>query len=107
LNERISSSKAWLDSQPANQCLIQLLMADINNHGNVEYFLGFAERQLGANSVYVFPSEINGQNKYIVAYSKADMNCQSALEKLPAPLKQAKPYIRSVELLRNEAKFPA
>ncbi|MGB8855751.1 MAG: AAA family ATPase [Burkholderiales bacterium] len=107
LQERIASSKNWLESQPGSQCLIQLLMADINNHGNVEYFLNLAERQTGAKSIHVFPSEINGHGKYIVVYAMTGMNCQAAMGKLSAPLRQSKPYIRSVELLRNEVKFPA
>lgn len=107
LQERIASSRSWLESQPASQCLIQLLMADINNHGNVEYFLNMAERQTGTKSIHVFPSEINGQGKYIVVYATTGMNCQAALGKLSAPLRQSKPYIRSVELLRNEVKFAA
>ncbi|MEY4730025.1 MAG: hypothetical protein RL020_1183 [Pseudomonadota bacterium] len=107
LQERISLSKTWLASQASSQCVIQLLIADINNHGNVEYFLGMAERQIGAKQgIHVFPSEINGQAKYIVTYADKQISCQAALEKLPAPLKQSKPYIRSVELLRNEVKFP-
>jgi septal ring-binding cell division protein DamX len=72
----------------------------------VEYFLGMAERQVGAKAIHVFPSEISGQGKYIVVYGESGMNCQAALEKLPTPLKQSKPYIRSVGLLRNEVKFP-
>lgn len=107
LQERIASSKNWLESQPGSQCLIQLLMADINNHGNVEYFLNLAERQTGAKSIHVFPSEINGHGKYIVVYAMTGMNCQAALGKLSAPLRQSKPYIRTVELLRNEVKFPS
>lgn len=107
LQDRMSSSKAWLESQASDQCVIQLLIADINNHGNVEYFLSMAERQIGAKQgIHVFSSEIKGQGKYIVTYSDKGMNCPAALEKLPAPLKQSKPYIRSVELLRNEVKFP-
>jgi type II secretory pathway predicted ATPase ExeA len=107
LQSRIKTSKTWLESQSANQCVIQLLIADINNHGNVENFLSQAERQIGTKTgVNVFPSEINGQRKYIVSYADTGMNCEAALGKLPAALKQSKPYIRNVGLLRNEAKFP-
>jgi type II secretory pathway predicted ATPase ExeA len=107
LQSRIKSSKSWLESQNPNQCVIQLLIADINNHGNVENFLSQAERQIGTKTgVHVFPSEINRQGKYIVSYADTGMNCETALGKLPAALKQSKPYIRSVGLLRNEAKFP-
>jgi MSHA biogenesis protein MshM len=107
LQGRIASSKTWLEAQTSDQCVIQLLIADINNHSNVEYFLGLAERELGAKKgVYIFPSEINGQAKYTVTYADKGMDCRSALGKLPAPLKRSQPYIRSVELLRNEVKFP-
>ncbi len=108
LQNRIAASKTWLDAQPANRCFIQLLMADINNHENVDYFLRTAQQQLGAQRIFVFHSEINSLTKYTVIYADfADsMDCQTALQKLPTPLKQSKPYIRTVELLRNEVKFP-
>jgi MSHA biogenesis protein MshM len=108
LQGRIVVSKTWLDAQPASQCFIQLLIADMNNHDNVGYFLKTAQQQLGTQKVFVFPSEINGQAKYIVVYANFSdgLDCQGALQKLPAPLKQSKPYIRTVELLRNEVKFP-
>ncbi len=108
LQKHIASSKVWLDGQPASQCLIQLLITDMNNHVNVDFFLKTTQQQLGAQSVFVFPSEIKGQAKYTVIYANfaAAKDCEGALQKLPAPLKQSKPYIRSVELLRNEIKYP-
>jgi MSHA biogenesis protein MshM len=108
LENRISLSKTWLEGQAENQCVIQLLMADMSNKGNVAYFVGQADRQLGPGKIYVLPSQINGQDKYTVIYGNfaGGMNCQTALGKLPAPYRQAKPYTRSVGLLRNEVKFP-
>ncbi|MGB8599860.1 MAG: hypothetical protein WCE88_10255, partial [Burkholderiales bacterium] len=107
LQTRIAASKAWLKSQPDGQCLIQLLMANINNHDNVEYFINMSERQVGPQKIFVFPSEINGQNKYTVIYGgfSDGAKCDATLQKLPTPLKQARPYIRTAGLLRNEAKF--
>jgi MSHA biogenesis protein MshM len=108
LDNRVNLSKTWLASQAENQCVIQLLMADISNAGNVEFFIGQADRQLGAGKIYVLPSHINGHDKYTVIYGNFSkgMNCQAALGKLPAAYRQAKPYTRSVGLLRNEVKFP-
>ncbi len=108
LQSRIAASKTWLDAQPESQCVIQLLIADISNTGNIEQFLGLADRQTSAGKIFVFPSQINGQDKFTVVAGDFPngMNCETALSKLSPPLKQAKPYTRTVGLLRNEAKFP-
>ena len=81
------------------------MLANANESIQLTDFIRNSEQTLGAGRVQVYPLTINGIQKVSVIYGSFQSrgDAQRALGTLPINIRQFKPYLRSIQLIRSEA----
>lgn len=106
LNDYLNESAQWLAQEQNNRWVIQLMLANSTETNTVLNFVRESEKLLDHGKIHVYPLQINHTDKFSVVYGSFDNRSLafSAFETLPDKIKQFKPYLRSVPVLRAEAK---
>ena len=101
--ERLASSETWLRKTPGYHYFIQLLSVDGNRAREVEAFIAAHADSLDANQLRVYRSSLSGRDRIGVIYGDFATREQAsaAIVSLPAALRSAEPYPRSVAKLRQ------
>ncbi|MES2354568.1 MAG: AAA family ATPase [Pseudomonadota bacterium] len=106
LPERLTAAQNWLSQETPSHWIVQLLTANSNETNQLLDFIRESEQTLGANRVHAYGLTINGTQKINVVYGgfESRAEAQKAIAALPPSLRQFKPYLRTVQLIRNENK---
>ena len=107
LERRLTAGRALLEGggKPRQQT-VQLMVADAKSRGYVEAYLADAGRAVPADDLYVVHTGNPDSPRLGVLYGAYDDRPQAvaALEALPPGLRQFKPYVRPLSVVREEAR---
>jgi len=108
LPDRLAASKIWLSQETPSHWVIQLILANANETGRLLGFIHESEQSLGADRIHAYPLTLGKTAKVSVVYgSFTDRNTAlAAFNKLPTEVRQFKPYLRSIQMIRLEAGYP-
>ena len=84
--------------------VVQLMMTDARDTAYIESYLAEASRSLKTEEVFLYPSGSAESPKVGVLYGAfaTRREANDAMAALPANLRQFRPYVRSVESVRND-----
>jgi MSHA biogenesis protein MshM len=101
---RLAAGREMLDS-PNARFAVQLMVTDARERSYLEGYLADAARTLKLESLFLFPSGSPESPRIGVVHGAFVDRAQAlaALDALPGNLKQFRPYVRSVQSLREEA----
>ncbi|MBK1680206.1 AAA family ATPase [Rhodocyclus tenuis] len=102
LEERLGASEEWLRRAPDTHHFIQLFSTDAGNRAAAERFLGNVQQHLDPEQIHVYRSALSGREKIGVIYGDypSVAAAESALARLPATIRESRPYVRQVSKLR-------
>ncbi|HUP29844.1 MAG TPA: hypothetical protein VM122_06700, partial [Usitatibacter sp.] len=85
---------------------VQLMVTDARSRAYLESYLAEAGRSVDAEKLYVVPTGSPEAPRFGVLFGTYGDRAEAlaALEALPAPLRQFKPYARPLEAVRDEAR---
>jgi type II secretory pathway predicted ATPase ExeA/septal ring-binding cell division protein DamX len=106
LDARYSAGLALLDGATERRYVVQLMMTDARETGYLEYYLAEAARTLSANDLFLYPSGSADSPKVGVLYGSFQTRREAteAMNALPANLRQFRPYVRTVEGVKNDVR---
>jgi MSHA biogenesis protein MshM len=94
-----------LISTPSNRFAVQLMVADARERGYIENYLSEAGRTVQLQRLYLVPAgspEIPRVGVILGAFDERN-DAAVALDSLPENLKQFRPYVRSLDGVREDA----
>lgn len=96
--------RAWVLAQAEDAWVIQMLLVRSGQDAALRGFIDHAGKALGAEQLHQYPLQVKGEVKVGVVYGAfaTRREADRALANLPRPLKQAKPYLRTIGVLRQE-----
>jgi MSHA biogenesis protein MshM len=102
-HERFVAGQTSLRTASPDRFTVQLVTAPDTDAVWMEFFLQRATELLGAAELYVYSWRVNGRQNYLVAVGNYEslQQASDAIAKLPAPLKQYKPYPESIAMMRR------
>jgi DamX protein len=102
LSERLQATQQWLRAQPPDKHSIQLLGAE--NPDLLRSHLSIIAKSVEIADIYVYRTIARQRPFLAVLYGTFDSReaAQRALDRLPSPLKAFKPYVRTVQGIREE-----
>ena len=106
LERRLVAGRALLEAGgKSRQQTVQLMVADAKSRGYVEAYLADAGRSVDADRLYVVHTGNPESPRLGVLYGAYEDRAQAAaaLEALPTGLRQFKPYVRPLSVVREEA----
>ena len=91
---------------PSRRYAVQLMVTDARERAYLEQYLGEASRALSADQIYLVPSGSSESPRLGVLYGAFPERAQAvaALGALPEPLRQFRPYVRTLEAIRDDAR---
>jgi MSHA biogenesis protein MshM len=103
---RLEAGRDLLASAPANRFSVQLMVTDANSREYLESWLADAGRSVEPGKLYLVPAAGADAPRVGVLFgSYADRGQASeALAALPAGLRQFRPYVRSLDAVREDAR---
>jgi len=106
LNSRMEAGRELLATTPANRFSVQLMVTDANSREYLESWLADAGRAVEPGKLYLVPAGGTDAPRVGVLFgSYADRGQASeALAALPASLRQFRPYVRSLDAVREDAR---
>lgn len=106
LEARIRDDGARLSEPPANRWTIQLLLADSTDAAALENYLVEAGRQLGRDSLLTYSTGAGDKRRIGVIYGDfgTRKEAQAELSRLTTRIGQFKPYARTFQAVREDAK---
>ncbi len=107
LAQRLSAAGPWLRQENPAHWVVQLMLANADDTTQLQNFITESENALGQGRVHVYPVTVSRTPKISVVYG-AFPNRQTAIEALtalPPKIRQFKPYLRSIQLIRSEAEY--
>jgi len=106
LNSRMEAGRELLATTPANRFSVQLMVTDANSPECLESWLADAGRAVEPGKLYLVPAGGTDAPRVGVLFgSYADRGQASeALAALPASLRQFRPYVRSLDAVREDAR---
>ncbi len=104
LASRYSAGLALLEGSSGARYVVQLMMTDARDTAYIESYLAEASRSLKTEEVFLYPSGSAESPKVGVLYGAfpTRREANEAMGALPANLRQFRPYVRSVESVRND-----
>jgi MSHA biogenesis protein MshM len=107
LDGRLEISKNWLFSEPSETITLQiksLRSGDALSEEQLKEEFNQTKRQLGIEKVYLYRKKQNGQDYTVILYGafKQRDEALAALKKLPASIKNNKPYLRTLAGINKE-----
>lgn len=106
LEKRIQDDAARLADPPGSRWTIQLMLADSADATALESYLGEAGRQLGRESLLTYAVGAGEKRKIGVVYGDfgSRKEAQAELSRLTTRIGQFKPYARTFQAVREDAK---
>ncbi len=107
LDGRLEISKNWLFSEPSETITLQiksLRSGDALSEEQLKEEFNQTKRQLEIDKVYLYRKKQNGQDYTVILYGafKEREEALAALKKLPASIKNNKPYLRTLAGINKE-----
>lgn len=107
LDGRLEISKNWLFSEPSETITLQiksLRSGDVLSEEQLKEEFNQTKRQLGIENIYLYRKKQNGQDYTVILYGafKQRDEALAALKKLPASIKNNKPYLRTLAGINKE-----
>ena len=105
VSERLAAGRALL-TEPKAHYAVQLLVADARERDYLENYLAEASRSVQSERLFVVPAGNPEAPRLGVLYGAFDERgaANAALASLPENLKQFRPYVRPIEVVREDAK---
>ena len=102
LNDRMQAARSWIANVDQKNFSVQLLLTDMGQRDNLEYFLRKWSEIGDIGSVYVYRTTINGRTWYGVLYGEFAglAPAREALELLPEEIRRNGPFIRNIRDIR-------
>jgi MSHA biogenesis protein MshM len=106
LPDHLTASESWLGQEAPSHWVIQLTLANANETNHLLNFIRDTEQTLGADRIHAYPLIVNDVPKVSVIYGSfpSRTDAQKAITALPLKVRQYKPYLRSIQMIRLEAK---
>ena len=106
IGNRTAAGRELLAASSAARYSVQLMVTDARERAYLESYLSEAGRVVEASRLFVVPSGTPQSPRLGVLFGGFDARAQAAeaLAALPAELRQFRPYIRSLDSLREEAR---
>lgn len=107
LRQRLVAASPWLKNEPGSNWVIQLMLANAGETAQLQQFIAESERLLGDGRIHVYPLRVNGTQKISVVFGSFPSReaAFKAMSSLPPLARQFKPYLRTVQLISNEAEY--
>jgi MSHA biogenesis protein MshM len=101
------ASRDWMQAQPGEHWVIQLMLSNFADEGERSAFVAHAGAMLDESKLHQYPLWLGGTKKIGVLYGPFPdrREAQRALLALPSSLKQYQPYMRTVGVVRQEARY--
>jgi septal ring-binding cell division protein DamX len=95
-----------LIAKPSSRFAVQLMLADPRQRGFVEGYLSEAGRSVRSGEFYIVPAGSPEAPRLGVLLGAFEQRGEAlaAMEALPENLKQFRPYVRSIEGVREDAR---
>ena len=105
VSERLAAGRALL-AEPKAHYAVQLLVADARERDYLENYLAEAGRSVEPQRLYVVPAGNPDAPRLGVLYGSFDERgaANAALASLPENLKQFRPYVRPIDVVREDVK---
>lgn len=102
LDNRLQATLTWLASEPAEALSIQLLSTD--NPPQLKQHLSIIAKSIEINNIFVYRTVARQKPFLTVLYGsyRSREAAQDALDRLPEQLKVNKPYVRTIQGVRDE-----
>jgi type II secretory pathway predicted ATPase ExeA/septal ring-binding cell division protein DamX len=106
LDARYSAGLALLDGSSGAKYVVQLMMTDAREKGYLQWYIADASRTLGEDELFLYPSGTAESPRVGVLYGsfRTRREASEAMAAIPANLRQFRPYVRSVESVRNDVR---
>jgi septal ring-binding cell division protein DamX len=106
LDSRVAAGRELLSTQSSARYSVQLMATDPREREYLEAYLAEAGRLVDAQKLFVVASGTPQSPRVGVLFGAFDTRAHAAeaLGGLPVALRQFKPYVRSVDTLREEAR---
>jgi septal ring-binding cell division protein DamX len=106
VSERAAAGRDVLAEVTPDRHAVQLMVTDAKSRGYLESYLADAGRILDREKLFLAPSGSAEAPRYAVLLGafKDRADATAALDALPPPLRQFKPYVRSLEAVREDAR---
>ncbi len=103
--QRIAAGRTLLEGADARHS-VQLMVTDARSRAYLESYLAEAGRSVDAGKLYVVPTGSPEAPRFGVLFGTYGDRAEAlaALDALPPPLRQFKPYARPLEAVREEAR---
>lgn len=101
---RYAAGQALVDAPGDRRYVVQLMMTDARDPAYLEYYLRDAARTLKEDDLFVYPSGNADSPRVGVLYGsfRTRREATEALNALPSGLRQFRPYVRTVEGVKND-----
>ena len=104
VDTRLAATEQWLASTPPETVGIHVQLLGAGDRKRLEIYLAELSKSVDIAQVFVYRTKASGKPAYSVIYgsypSRAVAN--AALAQLPAKLQAQRPYLRTVQGMRNE-----
>jgi len=106
VEQRLAAARGLLDPAAGNRYSVQLMLTDARSRAYLESYLAEAGRSVEPGKLYVVPSGSREAPRFGVLYGGYgdQATALAALEALPEPLRQFRPYVRPLEAVREDAR---
>ncbi len=104
MDARLAAGRELI-STPSNRFAVQLMVADARERGYIENYLSEAGRTVQPDRLYLVPAgspDIPRVGVILGAFQEKN-DAAVALDSLPENLKQFRPYIRTLDGVREDA----
>jgi len=104
VESRYAAGQALVDAPTDRRYVVQLMMTDARDPAYLEYYLRDATRVLDENELFLYPSGNAESPRVGVLYGsfRTRREAAEALNALPSGLRQFRPYVRTVEGVKND-----
>lgn len=106
VGRHIAAGRSLLAQSAGARYAVQLMVTDARERGFIESYLAEAGRSLERDKLYLVPQgspEAPRLGLLVGGYREKD-EAVAALEKLPASLRQFRPYVRTIDALRDDVR---
>ena len=104
VDTRLAATEQWLANTPPETVGIHVQLLGAGDRKRLEIYLAELSKSVDIAQVFVYRTKASGKPAYSVIYgsypSRAVAN--AALAQLPAKLQAQRPYLRTVQGMRNE-----
>jgi type II secretory pathway predicted ATPase ExeA/septal ring-binding cell division protein DamX len=106
VNARLAAGREMLEAKAEGRYGVQLMVTDAREKTYLENYLAEAGRTLKPEALYLFPAGTRDAPRIGVIYGAFNERAEAsaAMEALPVPLRQFRPYVRPLDGLRDDVR---